>query len=78
VEIDDQKVKIVYRIDPVPRAEGSKSGFWQHCRRGRAGGAHVCHEYGEHGTAHFLSPTNLSKYSFTRPSCASPAWRKRP
>lgn len=25
VEVDDQNVKIVYRIDPVPRAEGSKS-----------------------------------------------------
>jgi site-specific DNA recombinase len=35
VEIDDQKVKIVYRIDPVPRAKGFNSGFWQHCRRGQ-------------------------------------------
>lgn len=25
VEVDDQKVKIVYRIDSVPRAEGSNS-----------------------------------------------------
>jgi site-specific DNA recombinase len=36
VEVDDQKVKIVYRIDQVPLADGSKSGFWQHCPRGRA------------------------------------------